>query len=269
MILYHATLAAFPELLARMGDVDVLTSYVEGWVPDTGGRVFLDSGAFTTFSTGKQIDIGEYTLFCLEHGHRYTAIAGLDVIGNPTQSARNYEFMRRAGVEFLPTFHIGDSWEFFHRLIIEYPYIAIGGVAWRQRKGEAERKPILRALTYAHLQAKRVGVRLHGFGITRWEYIQMYPWHSVDSSTFNVGARFGHILILTGHGVSQSIRPGTYGVERETRRLKRELQKAPFDHPYTERDLIPEVWEEDTREHLLNRLHWNLLILEYANQHYT
>ena len=36
--------------------------------------------------------------------------------------------------------------------------------------------------------------KFHGFGITNIFLIKMFPWHSVDSTTYLNGSKYGHII---------------------------------------------------------------------------
>ena len=172
MIYYYAALAGYPEVAKKLDNPNILTSYVEKpsltKIKSLGAnKVFLDSGAFTALNTGKPINIKEYIDFC--HKNKgYEVYAGLDVIGNPIASAKNFDIMTKEGVNILPAFHVGSDYKYLYDLMDKYEYIAVGGVASRQSSGQINKKAIMRAMIKIHKSAKVNNTKLHGFGITNW-----------------------------------------------------------------------------------------------------
>lgn len=265
MILFFATLGTMPKLLARLDKPNVLTSYVDRWQPtrEQVSLLFLDSGAFTAYNTGKEVSLSAYIDFCLEHRQEYDLIAALDVIGDPEASARNYRTMRAAGLDVVPTYHLGDDWRYFEALLAEYATIAIGGVAFRVTKGKGSVSPFLRHLIRCHQLAQQAGVRLHGFGITWWDLIASLPWYSIDSSSFNQGARFGALQVWQGGRLVRRIcrAPSEGGVRLARAKLQKYLRVIPYRQPYSVEDLFP---FDDTPEAALARCHFNCLAFLFA-----
>lgn len=186
-------------------------------VLDVGGTMFLDSGAFTAWTKGTEIDLRAYINFCLKFQERLTAIANLDVIPGsygryPTaeeveQSARrgfeNYLTMVDAGVDpskLVHIFHQGESWEWLQKIVNTCPYFGIS---------PANDKTTSQKITWLEQCMKHVcdkdGLPLgkyHGFGVTSWDIMQRYNWFSVDSSTWLRPGSFGNIYVpVHVHGV--------------------------------------------------------------------
>lgn len=270
MELYLATMASFEPLLDRLDRPNVLTSYVEGWNPDRAqvGKVFLDSGAFTAHNTGKPIDLQMYTEFCQKTAGSWDVIAALDVIGNPEASSKNYEFMTDEGVDILPTYHIGTEKKWFYRLLDKYKYVAIGGVASRISSRTNSLAQMLPHFLWAHKAAQGAGVRLHGFGITYAAALNLFPWHSVDSSTFNVGSRFRSLVTFENGQAVQRIcaAPSKTGLAQSRLLLAKYLQTTSIRYPYRVAELFP---QPDTKEAAMNRCHFNAMTLQHAAQHAT
>src|SRR5690554_1947242 len=264
MKLYYAALSSYPELLSLLDRPNVLTSFIEKWRPDPKlcGSIFLDSGAYTAFRSGKPVDLPAYIRYCQHYASQYQIIAALDVIGDPDASYQNYVAMRNAGVRILPTFHIGSDWRYYDQLLDEYDYVAIGGVAWRVASGVNEDAPMMRALIHIHKRAQQKGVRLHGFGVTAWRYIRSFDWFSIDSTTFLVGARLKHILTYRNGTLGKRLRPEQRGLRNERIELSNYLVRTGFQHPYSTDDLLPLT--SDTRQHVLNRLHFNCMVMQHA-----
>lgn len=163
-------------------------------------RVFLDSGAFSAFTQGVEIDIRGYCeyikrnrdILLVDNGVVVASV--LDGIGDPVKTWQNQKRMEDAGAPPLPCFHYGEPEEALEYYIANYDYITIGGMV-------PIAKPQLRVwldriwskyLTDANGLPR---LRVHGFGLTRVDLMQRYPWYSVDSSSWVQNANNGGIYI--------------------------------------------------------------------------
>lgn len=153
------------------------------------GDVFLDSGAFTAFTKKKEIDLDAYCSFILDHIDLWNVIAGLDVIGDDIASYENQKIMEdEYGIVPLPCFHYGEDFKYLEKYVAEYDYIAIGGLI---AAGNKNIKPFLDKCFSDYVCDKNgeAKVNVHGFAMTSPVLMARYPWHSVDSSSWNYGAR--------------------------------------------------------------------------------
>lgn len=146
----------------------------------------MDSGAYTAATMGATIDLSAYIETCLrlmEGDNAPAEIYGLDVIGDPEASLRNVDDMRAAGVPAIPTFHLNSPWHYLEHMAPRFDKIALGGMV--RGKG----KPSFIEQVFARVWPKR----LHGFGLGSLKYLEQYPFHSVDSSTWTIGPKmFGY-----------------------------------------------------------------------------
>lgn len=194
--------------LGGLGGLDhlaILTSYWyiengQGWkLVKWAGRnqvpLFLDSGAYSAMTLGIEIDLERYIAFCLEHVTHFELIASLDAIGDWQTSLTNHERMRRAGVKSIPTFHVQEPFSALEDMLKENDYVALG-VAGMQRRHNA----LLRWLTHCFRLRAQINpsCRLHGFGLTSANVMALFPWYSIDSTTWMVGRKFGEIIIRDG-----------------------------------------------------------------------
>lgn len=172
--------------------------------------LFLDSGAFSAWSLGKEVNLDDYIAYCLEHMDKVEAIANLDVIpGRPFQkitpadienSAKqgweNYERMLAAGIpkdKLIHIFHQGEDFKWLKRMVDEIPYI---GLSPANDKTTAQKEAWLDECMQYVLDANGYPrVKFHGFAVTSLRLMLRYPWYSVDSTTWNVYARYGAILV--------------------------------------------------------------------------
>ena len=162
-------------------------------------KVFLDSGAFSAFTQGVEIDIGEYCDYIHKNADIVDFPSVLDAIGDPEGTWRNQEEMERRGVQPLPCFHYGEPLDLLRHYVAKYPYITIGGmvpISTPQLKIWLD--DIWRTVLADEYGRPRV--KVHGFGLTSLPLMMRYPWFSVDSSTWVQWAANGMILIPTRTG---------------------------------------------------------------------
>lgn len=152
-------------------------------------RIFLDSGAFTAWNKGIEIDIEAYEA-CIE-ALQPDVYVQLDVIGDPAATRANLERMRADGFDPVPVFTRGADWDDLRRLKDEGDYIALGNIA---KEGDAVRREWLSSV-FAILGP---GIRTHGFGVTTPRIMLDFPFYSVDSATAQKAAGYGNVLSKSG-----------------------------------------------------------------------
>lgn len=180
--------------------------------------LFLDSGAFTAWTRGQSINLDQYISFCLENLDKFDVITNLDVIpGEPfkpvteeqiEESARkgweNYMRMVSAGIpkdKLIHVFHQGESFKWLERMVKEgIPYI---GLSPANDKTTRQKMAWLdRCMDYVTDDDGFPVVKFHGFGVTSLTLMARYPWYSVDSTSWNVYARYGIILVPQRRGTA-------------------------------------------------------------------
>jgi hypothetical protein len=157
-------------------------------------KVFLDSGAFSAFSLGVEIDLAAYCDYCLRNQDIIEVVSVLDGIGDPLKTWQNQQAMEARGVRPLPCFHYGEDEEYLKWYLANYDHITLGGMVpiskpqlihWLDRMWT-------QYLTKPDGTAR---VKVHGFGLTQVPLIERYPWYSVDSSSWVWNAANGAIMI--------------------------------------------------------------------------
>jgi len=165
-------------------------------------NLFLDSGAFSAWTQGVEIDVHDYIEFIKEHKDILEVYANLDVIGiggkqpnrlTAERTLENQKIMEEAGLEPLPCFHFGEPFEFLQYYVENYDYVALGVagntglklVPWLNEcfgqyicDGEGNPK-----------------VKVHGFAVTSLPVMLRYPWYSVDSTSWVLTSRMGSVYI--------------------------------------------------------------------------
>jgi hypothetical protein len=165
----------------------------------------MDSGAFTAANSGKHISLEKYIEICrdlLTNDPQLTEVFALDVIGDHKASAKNCAAMWDAGIPAIPCFHYGEPESALVDMAATYPKIAIGGVAYKRGKGKIE----WAQQVFARVWPKRI----HGFAYGGESHVMALPFHSVDASSWEIGAvGFGNwktFGAMTVRGSNQDLR---------------------------------------------------------------
>lgn len=168
----------------------------DGW--DVSGWL-LDSGAFTAWTKGRQIDIEAYARFVEQHAPKLDGAIALDVIPGapgrlPTadeaaaageQSMANLAWLtERLGPVIWPVFHEGEPMAVLDELVAQgHNRIALGATASRGREELADW--LLPIFDRYPEQA------FHGLAMTQARTIRNIPFRSVDSTSWLNFARYG------------------------------------------------------------------------------
>jgi len=149
----------------------------------------MDSGAYSAWNSGKQIDIDKYIATC----HNIKAkdptlveIIALDVINDgktpkavtAKQSLKNALYMKEKGLDVIPVFHYGED----YGILREY-CAAFNKVGLSCRFGELVTDSLK---FYDQCFAREWPKRFHSFGWME-DYIAFeYPFHSLDSASWRL-----------------------------------------------------------------------------------
>ncbi len=158
-------------------------------------ELFLDSGAYSAFTQGVEIDIYEYIDFIKRNINIISVYANLDVIGDAEATWANQMIMEDAGLRPLPVFHYKEPFSFLEKYLKRgYDYVALGGLVTKDR---ANMRDWFDLVFEKYLCDKKGWpiVKVHGFGMTSLKYMIRYPWYSVDSTSWVLTGRMGDILI--------------------------------------------------------------------------
>lgn len=174
--------------------------------------LILDSGAYSVWTKGKEVDLDAYIAFC----DLYSDVdyyVNLDVIpGKPgdrsslgdriakeracKQGWDNYQhmikFLPRAKV--LPVFHENDSFKWLERYLNDgVTYIGISPANDSDRRRRA--RWMKECSQYVLDPMGEPVVKMHGFGVTSYPLMKYWHWHSVDSASWVRSAAYGSIYV--------------------------------------------------------------------------
>jgi hypothetical protein len=160
-------------------------------------RLIIDSGAFTAWNTGKQIDLDAYIKFLktIPNHWEYKAVQ-LDVFGSPEKTYDNYHRMLDAGFNnIMPVFTRGDTLERLEQLYLHTTYIMFGGIVI----GGGNKNYV------KWFCENNKGRECHWLGFVNIPFMKHYRPKSVDSSTLFNGMRFGKLQYYIGGGKLKEI----------------------------------------------------------------
>ncbi|MFA5398019.1 MAG: hypothetical protein WC346_18550 [Methanogenium sp.] len=157
-------------------------------------KLFLDSGAYSAYTNKTQVNINDYMEFIKEHEDEIEVYANLDDIGSAEKTWENQRIMESEGFHPIPVYHLSDAEDPYLRMAMEYDYFAVGGLA--SAKGRALKPFIANIFRQVCIEKNDYYPthKVHGFGIATPEIITMFPWYSIDSTSWVMYGRYGIIL---------------------------------------------------------------------------
>lgn len=154
-------------------------------------HIMIDSGAFSAWSKGIEIDLEEYAEW-VANVATYNRVRSLDCVAldvipkdksereeSAKQSFKNYLRMKKLGVDSIPVFHYGETFKWLDKMLEHTNHIGLGGVA---RLRIDNRQWLDKVFRYLDKQNIR-GLKVHGFGQTSVPNLQRYSYFSVDSTS--------------------------------------------------------------------------------------
>lgn len=176
-------------------------------------HIMLDSGAYSAHNSGVEVKIEDYMKFLTEHPH-IDIYYNLDVIGDAEATWKNQKIMESNGFTPLPVYHVGEDKKWLFKCF-DYKWFALGGMVGRP-------KPMLQNWldkVFTEVPYDSDGLicnKIHGLGMTNWEFMKRYPWFSCDSSSWIIVCANGCIYLprFGSNGPDFSKGPSTFSVTR-------------------------------------------------------
>ena len=167
----------------------------------------LDSGAFTFFSSGKNVDWNDYIKKYADFINRNNIDLFFELDIDVLVGYENVLKLRKTleqltNKKCIPVWHKSRGKEEFIKMCEEYDYVALGGIVSKEFK-QKDYKYFKWFINEAH---KR-GTKIHGLGFTNLKGLEKYKFDSVDSSSWTAGNRFGSIYIFDGKTMKSHKRP--------------------------------------------------------------
>lgn len=162
--------------------------------------VLIDSGAFTFMQNKKNINI-DWDKYVEDYGNfikkykikKYFELDIDKIVGYEEVKRLRNKLEKIVGYKCIPVFHKSRGKEEYLKLIKDYNYVALGGIAIKDIK-RTEYKYFKWFIDEAH----KNNCKIHGLSYTSIDGIKKYHFDSVDSTTWTAGNRFGVIYKFNG-----------------------------------------------------------------------
>ena len=178
------------------------------------GKLIVDSGAFTAWTRGAELNVDEYIDWLNEHKDNIYLAGQVDSIPGkfrqtPTvaeveeaaqKTFDNYWYMRERLDNpdmLLYTFHVGEPFRFLEE-VLKHPgikYIALGGMVGKN----TETKENFAQRCFEIIKASNnPDVKVHAFGVTTASILEKFPFASGDSTGWIMTGASGQIYSKYG-----------------------------------------------------------------------
>jgi hypothetical protein len=204
-------------ILLLCGVKNILCSYAyqEGVIPSKrllkrhGIKLMFDSGAFTAWTKGKEVNIDEYINFIKENEDiiDLEKVVNLDIILGGKKTAtqeqfddackkgfENYYYMKKHGIEAIHVFHQGENLHYLEKMCHECKYI---GISPNNDFSDLAKERWLQEC-FEVIQRINPNIKTHAFGVTSFRLLSKFPYTSADSSSWALTSAFGSILTPYG-----------------------------------------------------------------------
>ena len=177
----------------------------------------LDSGAFTAWNVGKEVDIEQYKAWSQQMSIEYPNVrcVNLDVIpgevGRTSTAAEriagmkisldNADNLRDAGLNVMEVFHQDEPFDYLDLLISRLPSRESVLCISPRNDVSNKAKLIWHKQVLKHLVdtvGKENLPRMHGLAVTAKSLILEFPYFSADSSSYAAPVRFGRVSDYDG-----------------------------------------------------------------------
>lgn len=151
----------------------------------------IDSGAFSVETGIEKVSIDSYILWLQLYLNKYPQIkhyVNLDDLGDPYISMKNQLYMESEGLAPMPVYHYGEPTDVLDELCKEYEYIGLGGMAI----GSMPWQKLQKFWEWVYQRYK--DNKFHMFGVGTVQPFFYYQPCSIDSTSWNVGSRFGDLM---------------------------------------------------------------------------
>lgn len=192
---------------------------INGWIENKAkGNLFIDSGAFSAHTVGKEVDVDQYIEFLNDLDDYVFIAAQVDKIPGefrkaktrkqcleaPLMSWENYNYMRprlKSPDKILPVFHQNEDFDWLLTMLEttfdgkHIPYIGVSPANDRSTKEKNEWfETVFRLIG----QSSNPNVKTHAFGMTSLPVLERYPFTSADSTSWIMTGANGGIMTPRG-----------------------------------------------------------------------
>lgn len=155
---------------------------------DNADYTYLDTQEFKTY-------LEKYIAYLHANKNHLHFYFTLDVIGDAQRSWDLTKYMESCGLSPLPVYHVGEPFDVLKKLIDNYEYIGLGGLASRNKSLKSSLPLGDKIFDLICDKQGRPRRKYHGLAVTSPMLVMMYPWHTCDASTWTYLARCGTVYV--------------------------------------------------------------------------
>lgn len=209
----------YNKLLSNVNDRKQIINYIN--LKKSGnfkGKLFIDSGAFSTHTKGKEVDIDDYIKF-LNDNHEYIDLyVQVDhipgkfgvprtieqVLESPKKSWDNYLYMRERLIDkdkLLPVFHQDEDFKWLENMLNttfngkHIPYICISSSKDKSANLRFDwYKKVYNIIQFSN----NPNVKVHSLGTSSSNHCEYFPFTSSDATSWIMSAAMGNITTKYG-----------------------------------------------------------------------
>lgn len=188
----------------------------------------LDSGAYTFMTQQKkgiveEIDwndyVEKYADFINQNNVKYFFELDIDsLIGIKKVEILRTKLESLTNKKSIPVWHKSRGKDYWFKMIDEYDYVAVGGLIDKGISGYEEME---KYFPWFLNTAKEKNCKVHALGYTSIPGLHKYPFHSVDSTSWSVGGRFGRVAVFKNGKFVTNYKPNN-------RKGKKDINKHNF-----------------------------------------
>ena len=184
-----------------------------------GSKLFIDSGAFTMWTRGKEINVDEYISWINEYSDYISLYGQIDSIPGDIKTGATQEQVQEAAEKtwenylymrpkmknpdgLLYTFHVGEPYEFLEQALNwrdengnKIKYMALGGMVGKPKPVKEDF--LTRCYNMIH-KSSNPNIKVHAFGMTSLDLLEKYSLTSADSTGWLMTAMTGSIFTNYG-----------------------------------------------------------------------
>jgi len=198
-----------------------------GWIRDKFDTIFVDSGAHTALTQGKEVDFNKYCDFLRKEKENYDVAAQLDIIGDRERTRDNYIRHTTERTDWVIPI-LSGNWPIALQLMEKHlvtSYLGLGGSQY-WKKFLKNSWNVVRSMPNKY--------KYHGFAKGNFDAFRGGWLYSIDSSSWSFGAR-GREVAARIHRRNVGATLGKKGINNRIRlRQISEVLKDEFEATSTD-----------------------------------
>jgi hypothetical protein len=174
-----------------------------GYIPN----IYLDSGAYSAFTSGKPINLEKYVDYIKKNGKYVKRYFCLDAIGDNMASFKAWEQMRAMGLNPIPVFHyMGDEAVLQKYIEAGEELIGLGGTVPIKSKNDVA--------AWARMICWEYPANYHLLGSDAKIVLDSVDLKSADASTWAQAAIFGRPRSIPGNDLESRTKRAEWNLKK-------------------------------------------------------